>query len=348
MPRFSFMFLSQITPTVVFETYWRFAAERHAIYLKRLRGEPPPWTDNPILQRWKFTNAFRAADRVSQYLIKEVIYNPAYPATPTEYVFRILYYKLFNSIPAWEVLTKAFGVLTWEEFDFEAHRRVLGEAWNTGVDIWNIAYVQNQNVHTEFRYKYERYLALLQEIMEDGIANKLQAARTYEQAFRVLQKYPLHQKGFISMQHLTDINYSPVINFDENEFITPGPGCLNGMQKCFTPLTAGSPYLPRPMSDLQAQAIIQQLVVDQEDHFRVNGLDPVTLFGRKLTAIDIQNLFCECDKYARKAHPEFNIIRDRETGEKYERIKQPFEVTGPLPQPFFPPKWGLVAGVITA
>jgi len=332
------MFLNQITPTVVFEAYWRFATERHAIYLKRLRGEPPPWTDDPILRHYKITCPFRACDRTSQYLIKEVIYNPAYPATPTEYVFRILYYKLFNSISAWKVLTKAFGVVTWEEFDFEAHRRVLGEAWNKGVDIWNIAYVQNQNVHTEFRYKYERYLALLQEIMEDGIADKLQAAQTYERAFRVLQKYPLHQKGFISMQHLTDINYSPVINFDENDFITPGPGCQNGLQKCFTPLTAGSPYLPRPMSDSQARNIINQLVIDQDGYFKAIGVEPVALFGRKLTAIDIQNLFCETDKYARKAHPEFNIVKK---GKKLERIKQPFKATGPLPDPFFPPKWGL-------
>jgi hypothetical protein len=57
-------------------------------------------------------------------------------------------------------------------------------------------------------------------------------------------------------------------------------------------------------------------------------------------AIDIQNLFCETDKYARKAHPEFNIVKK---GKKLERIKQPFKVTGPLLQPFFPPKWGIKA-----
>jgi hypothetical protein len=29
-----------------------------------------PWTSDPIIQVHKFTNAYRAADRVSQYLIK--------------------------------------------------------------------------------------------------------------------------------------------------------------------------------------------------------------------------------------------------------------------------------------
>ena len=66
-------FLDNLQPTAVFESYWKFAAERHAIYLKRLKGEQPPWTSNPILATHKFTNVFRAADRVSQYCIKQVI-----------------------------------------------------------------------------------------------------------------------------------------------------------------------------------------------------------------------------------------------------------------------------------
>ena len=66
--------LDHLRDTEVFETYWRLASERHAIFERRLRGEPPPWTEDPILSKHKFTNAFRAADRVSQYVIRDVIY----------------------------------------------------------------------------------------------------------------------------------------------------------------------------------------------------------------------------------------------------------------------------------
>ncbi|HEX7193517.1 MAG TPA: nucleotide kinase domain-containing protein, partial [Chthoniobacterales bacterium] len=85
--------MDKLQPTVVFESYWRLAAERHAIYLKRLKGEPPPWTNDPILQAHKFTNAFRAADRVSQYCIKDVIYQGG-SMDPEEVVFRVLLFKL--------------------------------------------------------------------------------------------------------------------------------------------------------------------------------------------------------------------------------------------------------------
>ena len=61
----------------------------------------------------------------------------------------------------------------------------------------------------------------------------------------------------------------------------------NGMQKCFSPPMT-SPYLPNPPSDSQAQAIINQLVIDQEGHFQANGFQPVTLFSQKLHAIDIR------------------------------------------------------------
>lgn len=44
-------------PTVVFDSYWRFAARRQDIFFRRLRGEAPPWTEDEILKQHRFTNA---------------------------------------------------------------------------------------------------------------------------------------------------------------------------------------------------------------------------------------------------------------------------------------------------
>src|SRR5206468_1810810 len=35
-------------PTQIFDSYWRFAAERHAIFLRRVAGQMHPWTTDPI------------------------------------------------------------------------------------------------------------------------------------------------------------------------------------------------------------------------------------------------------------------------------------------------------------
>src|SRR6202043_32775 len=121
-----------------------------------------------------------------------------------------------------------FGPLTWRNFNASNCAGVLGQARAHGANIWNMAYVQNQKYRTDLPTKHELSVALLEHMMRSGVPHKLQAARTYEQAFKVLQTSPLHGKSFLPMQHLTDLNYSPVIDFDEDDFIAPGGGALRG------------------------------------------------------------------------------------------------------------------------
>jgi alpha-glutamyl/putrescinyl thymine pyrophosphorylase clade 1 len=90
-------------PTPVFITYWRFAAKRHAIYIARVAGQPGPWTDDPVLLRHRFTNCYRAADRVSQHLIRRVCYTGSQQAE--EIVFRTLLFRMFNRVSTWELLS---------------------------------------------------------------------------------------------------------------------------------------------------------------------------------------------------------------------------------------------------
>ncbi len=75
--------------------YWEFAVERQNIFYNKLENKSQPYTDNPILQNYKFCNAYRVLDRVSQFLLKEVIYSKKeYGLEDT--VFRIPYFKIFN------------------------------------------------------------------------------------------------------------------------------------------------------------------------------------------------------------------------------------------------------------
>src|SRR2546425_3140656 len=82
--------LCRLKPSSVYNSYWMFAAERQNVFFRRLEGSPPPWTQDPVIHAHKFTNAYRASDRVSQYLIRNVIYRADLPSDPTEVVFRIL------------------------------------------------------------------------------------------------------------------------------------------------------------------------------------------------------------------------------------------------------------------
>lgn len=46
---------------------------REELRLKKESGAPPPWTDDPILQQYRFTNVRRRHDRVSRWLLSEVL-----------------------------------------------------------------------------------------------------------------------------------------------------------------------------------------------------------------------------------------------------------------------------------
>ena len=126
--------------TEVFDSYWRFAAIRQDVFFNRLEGKPYPWSEDPIINHYKFTNVYRAADRVSQYLIKNVIYNPRLPNSPKEVLFRILLFKLFNKIETWELISLEIGDIIYEEYNFEKYNRILSEGIASGT-IYSAAYI---------------------------------------------------------------------------------------------------------------------------------------------------------------------------------------------------------------
>jgi hypothetical protein len=308
----------------VYESYWRFAAERQEIFFRRTRGEAEPWTKNPVLTTYKFTNAYRASDRVSQYLIRHVIYRADLPSSPHEVFFRILLFKLFNKIDTWELLERSFGPITFEDYRFARFDKVLAREMSDGRRIYSAAYIMPPGSSAFGKpAKHQNHLLLLERMMEDQLPERLARTRTMQEGFEKLRSYPTIG-DFLAYQFITDINYSEITDFSEMDFVVPGPGARDGLRKCFADSGGlNEPELIRLMADLQ------------EQEFERLGLDFKSLWGRRLQLIDCQNLFCEVDKYARVAHPQ---IAGR-TGRT--RIKQKFDPNLTPIQLFYPPKWNL-------
>jgi len=310
-------------PGSVYDSYWRFAAARHDVYLRRLRGEAPPWTDDPVIAAWRFTNVYRAADRVSQYLIRNVIY--AGNQDRSEVVFRVLLFKWFNRISTWELLQERLGPLGVGSFDPAAAARVLSGARAAGERIYSAAYIVPP-VPGEPSPKHAGHLALTMRMLDAGLPDRLGEAGSLEGVFRLLRAWP-GVGDFLGYQMAIDMNYSNVIDHDENEFVVAGPGALDGLSKAW------------PGADLRRAAeLIRATAAEQDEQFARLGLDFPGLFGRPLKLIDCQNLYCEISKYARAAHPDASGVAGRT------RIKQVYRaapMAAPLPTPFFPPKWRL-------
>ncbi|MEW5686184.1 MAG: nucleotide kinase domain-containing protein [Pseudomonadota bacterium] len=310
--------------TVVYETYWRFAAERLAMFYRRLRGEPAPWTDDPILRAHRFTNSYRAADRVSQYLIGEVQYRPDRPTAPREVFFRTLLFKIFNRIDTWEALEAALGPLELTRVGFEKIDEVLHRLLARGRKIYSPAYIMPAPPFGHLR-KHSNHLALLARMLEDRLPDRLRQAPSLERAYELVLAYPGLGR-FLAFQYTIDLNYSELLDFPESDFVVAGPGALDGIAKCFA-----------DRSGKTAEDVIRWVCERQEQEFAARGLDFEGLFGRPLQLIDCQNLFCEISKYARVAHPDMLGASGRT------RIKQSYRLDPtPLPALAFPRRWGLV------
>lgn len=323
-----FSSLAPARPTEVYDTFWYFAAERQAVFFERLKGSPYPWTEDPIMRQYKFTNAYRASDRVSQYLIRNVIYEG--DQDPREVFFRTVLFKIFNRIETWEMLEDEFSTVSYADYSFERYDSILTPAIESGRRLFSAAYIMpSGGKRIDRPRKHSRYLELLGWMIEDALPERLGEARNMREAFELLRGYPMIG-DFLAYQYVTDLNYGEIMNFDEMEFVMPGPGARNGIRKCFEDL-----------GGLSEVDIIKVVADRQEEEFERLGLEFESLWGRSLQLIDCQNLFCEVDKYARIAHPYAKGVTNRT------RIKQSYNPTLEPVCYWYPPKWGindLVAG----
>lgn len=299
-----------------YNDFWQFASERQEIFFNKIDGKETLSPD-PILSKYKFTNAYRASDRVSQYLIKEVIYKTK--TTPQDTLFRILLFKLFNKIATWESLTKKVGEVSSKDFQIGKYTQILDEIKEENGILYNNAYIMAPTKVYGDMPKHYSHLHLIKEIMTGQ--KKILNSASLEELFNLLKTYPMIG-DFMAYQLAIDLNYSELFNFDENDFTVPGPGAKRGIKKVF-----------KDRGGLSDEEIIMHMTKIQKEALKKLGIKFKNLFGRRLHVIDIQNLFCEFDKYSRVKYPHLESKRSK--------IKNKYSTPKPPIKYFYPPKWGI-------
>jgi len=304
----------------VYDTYWKTACERQEIFFRKLKGDSPPLTQDPIFQNYKFCNVYRASDRVSQFLIKNVIYSNIYGAKDT--LFRIYLFRLLNKNETWELLEQKLGQISLKNFSFEKYSRTLEEIKKETNTIYGNAFILCANKAFGFDKKHENHLALLDFVFNiSKTSQDLLNSKSFKELFQTLKNLPLIG-DFMAYQIAIDFNYSEVFNFDENDFTIAGPGAIRGINKCFINTEGKS-----------NEYIIQYMVENQEKEFKRLDLNFKNLWGRPMKEIDCQGWFCETDKYCRVKFPQLKSNRVK--------IKTHFKPTNSRIDYFFPPKWNI-------
>ena len=126
----------------------------------------------------------------------------------------------------------------------------------------------------------------------------------------------------MAYQLVTDINYSDVVDWKEDEFTVVGPGSLRGIKKCF-----------EDKENMTNEDIIKYMYQHQDEEFKRLNLNFRRIGDRPLQLIDCQNIFCELDKYCRQALPDLKSNRVK--------IKKKYVQKNNKIEYIYPKKWNI-------
>lgn len=275
------------------DLFWKFIFERHMIWYKRFRLEQPaPWTDDPILKEYKFTNVYRELDRGTLFLIDNILGK----GCPMEDVFNIIIYRMFNRISTYKLVgyqhiyndngnTKSHNPVWAHDRCFEIWRKSMED----GQPLYTDAHMVCAYEHFPGKDKLERFEYIFKGVF-DGLPvlmNIIKKAKSLEVIHKALTKFP-GIGPFLAYEIAVDISYADWNNLSEDEWVNPGPGCQRGLKFIFEGL---------PTSE--CEMMIRVLRQAQKREFKRLNLpfDSIAYLGRDLTLRNIEHCCCEGFKY---------------------------------------------------
>lgn len=247
-----------------------FVKERHAVYTRRMAGEPGPWTEDPILRSRKFTNVFRWLDPGSQFVITDLMCDD-----PETFLMRCFLYRHTNLPEAWRAYAADTGRYPGLD-DLDDVRDFWLGYKDEGGRVFSGAYMIYPQSSVAGTDKICSVTDLTKRLRDRGVFFTFLQIHDQPNRFKILRL----NKGvadFMSMQILTDYGYST--EFREDQFVVPGPGAKKG-----------AAFLGIPAPEAIDWAWLTML---QMPSLEVEGIP------RWMSKMDLQNCLCEYSKYVR-------------------------------------------------
>ena len=256
--------------------YFDFLNERHLIYLKKLRGEEFPWTTDPILQKYKFTNVFRENDRTTVWFRENVREDMR---DEIEVALATIIFRWFNLIETGKVLLEHELYRNW---DSDYCYQVLEDQpqWVTGAYIIKTPNGMN---------KLEGVCWCIDQIANDGnkfIDSMHEAKGNLKHLWDVLMPYP-YMGPFMAYEVVTDWRHT-FLGDEATDIMTwgnPGPGAKRGLNRIH-----GRPLDKNIKSSIN---IGEMQILLELSHEWLHGQVP------NLEMRDVEHTLCEFDKYER-------------------------------------------------
>jgi len=265
-------------------TYW--INERHKIYLKKEAGEPKPWTDDDILQRYKFTNAFRQLDR-GTVALRNMLEGHDRKSNQAMMFFNIVWYRLFN----WHEHATELGFVS----KFSDLANYIRKRKRTYKKIFTGAHMTTGVAYEE---KHESYLRACTEAWDrrHEFVDFISKNQTMEAVCEEVRDLYMVGK-FIAYELVCDFRFTSLLEnaTDKLTWANMGPGAQRGLKRLGYPHKKqedGCESMVKIYDELIGEELIDHRVAE---HLPFNEYHPNSPFEMR----EVEHSLCEFDKYCR-------------------------------------------------
>lgn len=254
--------------------YWIRA--RESIKVSKDEGNPRPWTNDPILQSYRFCNVRRMDDKVSKWLL--ALYDEIDTTDrPQEEIVAFVALCRFINLPA--SLEELHGVP--KPWDAEKIKKVLRTRKERGDTVFNGAYVVRGNDGEDKIASVVDYYC--QPLIDNPPTIDTGSMETSHAALN--ERYGFG--SFMAGQVVADLRWVlPGSWEDRNRWAPIGPGSKRGINRLFARPIDATVGPSQFLEELQALIEMGKETLDSS-------------ITSRLEAMDWQNCLCEFDKYER-------------------------------------------------
>lgn len=260
--------------------YW--ITERESIRLKKDLKRPKPWTDDGILQSYRFCNVRRMDDRVSKWLL-ENWYKPYFNhPNMLAAVALARFINLPDTLKNIQAYVFCSPVPDWEKI-----KNIVRNIKADGYTVFNGAYIVPSALGTVDKIEavVDRFVKPLSNQVQGFTGDRMQEA----------WQWLLQCEGFGSFlagQVVADLRWSMKGEWaDRNSWAPIGPGSKRGINR-YHRLPINAPMLQRSF-ERELKDLIEEIKPSIE-----------YLISHRMEAMDYQNCMCEYDKYLRTLYNE--------------------------------------------
>lgn len=278
--------------------FFAFMREREQVRLRKEAGLPRPWTDDPILQEFKFTNVRRHYDWTTTKL-RETFYQEHRDDDRRAILMNCALARYFGTFEFME----AVGWQEYDSFDFEEIIDTAARRLSSGQRVFTGAYViTNQGISAPKQEVVVDYFLRDLHKATPELLKIVQMTRSWQKVSEAMSKIGgFGGTGFMSKEILLDTmmtnfwdgpptyldGYGLVFPGDYGQWTPIGPGGLRGAARLL-----GYDYPEHnTIRPAKALEVILTLTDIQGEHWPEE-------YG-KLYPTDVQFQLCEFDKYQR-------------------------------------------------